>query len=152
MKTKYWLYVFVWLLILLVLSSDSFSYHATRKIIKGLFEFFNPEVHIRTVLKFHEFLRKTLHVVNYAILSWLILCAWARSFKPISKWTPTVSLGIIFFCMLYSASDEWRQSFSDVRTSRVLDVFLDTGGAILTQLICWFIYSFKKPPQIETPS
>lgn len=53
-------------------------------------------------------------------------------------------MGIIFFCAIYSASDEWRQSFSNVRTSRVLDVFLDTGGAILTQLICWIVYQVKK--------
>jgi VanZ family protein len=144
MRSKYWLYVVVWLLILLVLSSDSFSYNATRKITKGLFEFFNPNVQLRTILTFHEFLRKTLHVLNYAFLSWLLLCAWARSFHPISKWRGTVAMGIIFFCAIYSASDEWRQSFSNVRTSRVLDVFLDTGGAILTQLICWIVYQVKK--------
>lgn len=144
MRTKYWLYVVVWLLILLVLSSDSFSYHATRNLTKGLFEFFNPDVQLRTILKFHEILRKALHVINYAILSWLLLCAWARSFNPIPRWTATVAMGIIFFCMIYSASDEWRQSFSSVRTSRVLDVFLDTGGAILTQLICFVVYRVQK--------
>ncbi len=139
MNKKYTLYVLLWLVIMIILSSDSFSYGATRKIIKSLFLYFDPNVSIRTILKFHEFVRKALHVINFAILSWLILCAWLQSARPISKWTAKVGIACVAICILYSISEEWRQSFSHVRTPRVLDIFLDAGGAILTQGICFVL-------------
>jgi VanZ family protein len=143
MKSKYWLYVFVWLLILIILSSDFFSYFATRKIIKSLFLFFNPDVHIRTILKFHEFSRKALHIMNYAFLSWLLLCAYAKSFAPIPKWTTKIAILCVLICVCFSVADEWRQSFTSMRTSRLLDICLDTGGAVLTQILCFLIFTFK---------
>jgi hypothetical protein len=152
MKTKYWLYVFIWLLILIVLSSDFFSYFATRKITKGIFLLVNPDMHIRTILKFHEFIRKALHVINYAILSWLLLCAFVKSFAPIPKWTTKIAILCVLICIFFSVTDEWRQSFTNMRTSRLLDIYLDTGGAVLTQLVCFLIFTSKnrsKHPQIQ---
>lgn len=140
MKSKYWLYVVVWLLILMVLSSDSFSYHATRKLTKGLFEFFNPDVQLRTILKFHEFLRKALHVINYATLSWILICAFVKSFNPVPLWKFRWSAFSILICVIFSISDEWRQSFSPYRTSRLLDVYLDSSGACLTQVVIYILY------------
>lgn len=141
MKSKYWFYVLVWLVILIVLSSDYFSYVSTRKLIKSLMLFFNPDVGIRTILKVHEFLRKALHVFNYAILSWLLLCAFLKTFKPIPKWTWKTALICVGICICLSATDEWRQSFSSMRTSRVLDIYLDTSGAVLAQVIA--LIAFK---------
>ena len=129
---------------MVILSSDSFSYYATRKDIKFLFFFFNPNVSMRTVLKFHEFLRKGLHVFNFAVLSWFVLCAKVRTFKPISKWTGRIALMCILYCVLYSVFEEWRQSLSLTRTPRLLDIFLDTGGAIAAQMICGFVWWFTR--------
>lgn len=137
---RYWFYVFVWILILAILSSDYFSYYATRKIAKAIFEFFNPDVQIRTILKFHEIIRKALHVINFAVLSWLLLCAIVQSLNPISKWTIKAGLFCILICILYSITDEWRQSFTVFRTSSLRDIYLDTSGAILTQLGCWIAF------------
>jgi VanZ family protein len=144
MKTKYWLYVFVWVLILAILSSDSFSYLATRRVTIGIIHFFDSGASLHSILKFHEIMRKVLHVVNYAALSWLLLCAFVNSFQPTSKWTRKIALLCILCCLFYSVVDEWRQSFSHVRTSRLFDVYLDTGGAILTQLICLLFYTGQK--------
>ncbi len=146
MKTKYTLYVFLWLLIMVVLASDSFSYYATRKIVKGLFLYADPNISIRTILKFHEFIRKSCHVLNFAVLSWLILCAWAQNVKPLFKWTPKAAFFIVLICLMYSISEEWRQSFTQYRTPRILDIFLDLGGATITQLICWLIVRVKQRP------
>ncbi len=131
---KQWFYLLIWLCILFILSSDFFSYSATRKLVKDALMFFDPEISIRTVLRIHAFLRKALHVVNYAVLSWFFLCAWTHTFRPISKWTGKIGLLSFLCCVLFSLSDEWRQSLSPIRTPTLFDIVLDASGALLVQL------------------
>jgi VanZ family protein len=138
MRKKLVLYTLIWLLIMLILSSDMFSYYATRKLVKGLALSMDPHIPVRAILNFHKMLRKFLHVFNYAVLSWLILCVWVRSFRPISLWKPRIGFFCIFLCLIVSVADEWRQSFSQVRTPLFSDVGLDVLGAFLLQLGCYF--------------
>lgn len=136
-------YVLIWLIILSVLSSDFFSYYATRKLVKDIMLYFDPEVSIRTILKTHSFLRKALHVVNYAILSYFILCAVTKSTRPLLKWTTAYGLLAFLCCVIISLVDELRQSLSAIRTPMLFDVFLDSSGAFLTQLMCMIISGWK---------
>ncbi len=149
MKTKFWLYVAIWILILVIFSSDFFSYFATRRLMFTVLPALDPDITKRTVLKIHEFARKGFHVINYSILSWLLLCAWTKSFRPISKWTPRFAMLVLACCLMFSMADELRQSFSDVRTPRILDIFLDMTGATLIQLFCWLMVKFKQPSQLN---
>ena len=74
----------------------------------------------------HVFVRKTAHFSIYAALGVCAVTAVRAntSARGMRAWLITVG-----FCMLYAVSDEIHQLFSDGRTCRLLDVFIDTCGA-----------------------
>ena len=67
-----------------------------------------------------EFLGKAAHVVEYAVLGWLI--QRARGDK--NAWWQSWLMAI-----LYAVTDEFHQSFTPGRTPRVTDVMIDAVGA-----------------------
>lgn len=136
-------YVVIWVVVLCVFSSDFFSYYATRKLVKDIMLYFDPDATIHTILKVHSYLRKSLHVINYAILSWLILCAVAKTLSPLSAWKTSFGLLVFLICVIISLVDELRQSFSVTRTPMLFDVFLDSSGAFMTQIFCMIASGFR---------
>ena len=74
----------------------------------------------------HWFIRKTAHFSIYAVLgiSVMITVRVNTAARGAKAWLMTIG-----FCMLYAVSDEIHQLFSDGRTGRLLDVFIDTCGA-----------------------
>ena len=85
--------------------------------------------------------RKTAHFTEYAILG--VLCANAlRTFKinTIVFWTASVSI-----CVLYAISDEIHQYFVPDRACRILDVCIDTAGAVSgIAFFVVFVFLIKK--------
>lgn len=87
--------------------------------------------------KKHEFIdntrfivRKTAHFTLYLILGILAYFTF-RSYgvsKPI--------IYSLVLCLLYACGDEIHQMFSDGRTAKVLDVFIDTCGSIAGNCLC----------------
>jgi len=67
-----------------------------------------------------EFLGKVAHVAEYAILGWLIQRARGDKRAWWQSW---------LIAVVYAATDEFHQSFTPGRTSRVTDVMIDTIGA-----------------------
>lgn len=76
-----------------------------------------------TLLNF--LLKKTAHVVEYAILYWLTWRAVNQDKKTIEYLWPLI------FVVLYAISDEVHQSFVPGRHARAYDVGFDTLGASL---------------------
>ena len=72
-------------------------------------------------------LKKTAHMIEYAILYFLVLRA--LRFK---HWLPA-----IFACILYAVSDALLQSFVPGRTSKLTDVGFDTMGMLICRIITW---------------
>ncbi len=73
---------------------------------------------------------KTLHVIEYAILYFLLF----RAFYSLSKEKLSLSDRFIFavlIAILYSLSDEIHQTFVPNREGRLQDVFIDTGGILI---------------------
>jgi len=73
-----------------------------------------------------EFLSKAVHVVEYAILGWLIQRARGDKRAWWQSW---------LIAVLYAATDEFHQSFTPGRTSRVTDVMIDSVGAAIGSFI-----------------
>lgn len=82
---------------------------------------------------------KTLHVINYAILTTLLI----RSFKKKSTITINHLKRAIIIAILYGISDEFHQLFVPGRTSRFRDVIIDGVGVSLVCILA--IYSKKIP-------
>ena len=78
--------------------------------------------------------RKTAHFTLYLVLG--ILAYFTFKSYGISK---PVTYSIIF-CLLYACCDEVHQMFSDGRTAKVFDVFIDTCGSIAGNGLCLIIF------------
>lgn len=78
--------------------------------------------------------RKIAHFTLYFILFLLIYTVF-RSYG-VSKYTIVYSL---IFCFVASMLDEFHQLFSAGRTSRMLDVIIDTMGAFTSSLLVLFL-------------
>ena len=77
--------------------------------------------------------RKLAHFSLYFILG--ILSYLTISSYNISNRVIVYSL---LLCFLYACSDEIHQMFSDGRTFRILDIFIDTMGESISNFICLY--------------
>ncbi len=82
-------------------------------------------------------LRKTAHLVEYAVLTFLLWRAFVGSFKLDLVWVYRLSVGI---SILYAISDEIHQAFVPSRGMRALDVLIDSIGAVIA---LWIIMKRK---------
>lgn len=82
--------------------------------------------------------RKTAHFTLYFILGIIVYLLFTsyNIKKPI--------LYSILFCLLYACSDEIHQLFSDGRTAKTMDVFIDTIGSFFAILITHNITNLLK--------
>lgn len=83
-------------------------------------------------------IRKTAHFTLYLILG--ILAHLVFSSYNVSK--PVIYS--VIFCLLYACSDEIHQIFSNGRTAKLMDIFIDTCGGIVGNFICHIIKKYKK--------
>ena len=73
------------------------------------------------------YVRKTAHFTLYFVLG--ILTYITLTSYGVSK---NIIILSISFCLLYSISDEIHQIYSDGRTFKVLDIFIDTLGSTIS--------------------
>lgn len=74
--------------------------------------------------------RKLAHVVEYVVLTLLLLRALQRSDLASATAVPVA----IVAALVYAASDEWHQSFVPGRTATPRDVAIDGFGIVLGTL------------------
>jgi len=74
-------------------------------------------------------IKKTAHVIEYAILFWLMFRAWTNQGIEVKKSTVVY---IFIICLLYALSDEWHQTFVSGREGTLRDVGFDTIGMLLS--------------------
>jgi len=109
---RYWLPVLVWAGLIFILSSIP---------------------HLESGLKQDFLLRKIAHILEYAILTFLLLRA--SGFKNSKS---IVLAAIIAF--LYALSDEYHQTFVLGRRGRVEDVIIDSIGILIASLVWYHWY------------
>ncbi len=106
------------------------------------FRSFDAERQLEILQEFSFLIRKAAHFVLYAVLGVLSSCAVISYNKLYIKIRVCISLVI---CVLYSVSDEIHQYFVPGRSCEIRDVVIDTAGAILGIICCFFTaYIFKR--------
>jgi len=80
-------------------------------------------------------LRKLAHATEYALLAFFVLRAEAAGHHQHHPWA--LLAGAWLVATLYAITDEWHQSFVPGRGPAVLDVILDSSGALLGALAGW---------------
>ena len=90
-------------------------------------------------------IKKTAHVIEYAILAVLLY----RALKESGVGKYNAGLIAILIAVVYGATDELHQSFTPGREPRVRDVFFDTIGSVLAIYWLWN-WLPKAPKRLKT--
>jgi len=120
-----WLPVVLWASVIWMFSTGLFDGAGTGGILLpllgGLLPFLDPDA----LEWIHQALRKTAHLVEFAILALLLARALDRPERT-GLWLGVTTVG---GCLLWAAVDEVHQSFVPTRVGALQDVILDTAGA-----------------------
>ena len=127
--------VFLWMLMIFVASGRAGSVEVTSPMIRAVVRWFNPNASEAAVKSVSFLVRKGAHLTEYAILAMLIWRARRIQLNEQSVWLSREMFPIVLVCALYAAGDELHQSFVPQRQGQVLDVLIDTTGAILGMLV-----------------
>ena len=139
---KNWLPVFAWASLIFFFSTDQFSSSHTAPVVETIAFWVFPEISSDTVEIIHEVVRKLGHWSEYFILAVLFLRALQnRTSTKSGSWHATATLVFVF---LYAASDEFHQLFVPSREASVMDVGIDTSGAVLALLFLWAIGRWRR--------
>ncbi len=117
-----------WAALIWGLGSDAMGSPATSAILGSLVEWLLPGITPTEKWKGVRLLRKSAHVIEYAVLAGLILRAARLSWKRSASLAAAFSLGGV---AVLAIADETRQGLSAVRTGSAWDVALDVFGGLL---------------------
>ncbi len=148
-----WWPVLVWLGVIRLESTDFASAGNTTTLLYTVIAAVAPQVDESFVSQLDEILRKTGHFAGYGILSVLVFLAlkntnydrlrsvlprpWGTYWRDFWRWD-WVLLGMLV-TVVTAAADELHQSFIPSRTGRWQDVVLDSCGAMVLQVIVYFL-------------
>lgn len=126
-------------------SGDQMSGQRTSRFIGPLLRWFKPDISPEAISRVQGVVRKTAHVVEYAILSMLL---WRALRKPQKGqwglWNRRAALGAFALAVLYAITDELHQSFVPSRQGQITDVLIDSFGAALGLLTVWLFGRWRK--------
>jgi VanZ family protein len=125
-----------WALAIFLFSTSFFSASHTREFIIPILHFLFPSDSMARLEHLHLVIRKFGHIAEYFVLCILIFRALRRDH---SGWAWKWALCALLIAALYGCTDEFHQIFVPGRTPAILDVVIDTCGAILAQcfLFAW---------------
>ena len=133
---KAWIAAILWLILIAIESTALLSANNTSRILYPILHFLFGMDWDRFDV-WHFYIRKSGHVVGYAMLSFLLFRAWRATLpaKTNVKWTLRWARIAILGTALVATLDEWHQSFIPSRTGRWQDVVLDTCAGIAAQIL-----------------
>jgi VanZ family protein len=135
---KAWLAAGLWLGLIVIESSAALSAENTGRLLYPILHFLfglNPF----QFLNWHFYLRKSGHVIGYAVMSILFFRAWRVTIavpgKP--RWSIVWSRIAFFMTALVASLDEWHQTFLSSRTGNARDILLDSTAALGAQVLLY---------------
>ena len=140
---KYWLPVILWMGVIFGMSTGTFSSEHTSRFIVPLLNFLFPSLSPLDVDLIHAMIRRAAHVTEYFVLGLLLFRAFRSNSSQVwcLQWTLHAAIGVV----LYAMCDEFHQSFVATRSASFLDVFIDSIGGVLSQIVIMFrLFLWKK--------
>ncbi|XQY91663.1 VanZ family protein [Metabacillus sp. HB246100] len=98
---------------------------------------FPADAIVETPFSFDDLLKESLHLIEFAILYWLI----AFALKAHNKWSERASIFAAIIAILYGLTDEIHQSFVPERSATIIDFVKDTTGVLISYYVAkriWF--------------
>lgn len=126
--------VILWMILIFALSDQSteqinnLSLSVTERIMstKAVFDFENMDT-FNVIIKQNAIICKSAHFLLFLVLGALVYFA----LRLVGLKGIKVSGIAILLCVLYAISDELHQIFVPGRTAQVMDVLIDTAGAVV---------------------
>jgi len=138
--TKFWLPVVLWAVIIFSASGDKKSVHHSSRIIEPIVRWLVPDISDEAVRTTVLLVRKTAHLVEYAVLAMLLSRGLRHTvWKEANGWSRPVVLGAWLGATLYAVSDEIHQSYVPGRQGSAWDVLIDSIGAAGGLAMLWLI-------------
>ena len=109
-------------------STGAFSAQSTNSYIDPVLRWFFGELTPETFRFAHSIIRKSAHLIEYAVLA-VLLCRALT--PPNERPTPTILVRTIVYCAIYACLDELHQLFVPRRTGSLYDSMIDTIGATI---------------------
>ena len=135
---KYWLPVGAWMLLIFCASSDSLSNAHSSRLIGPIVRWLAPGISEAALERIVFRVRKCAHMVEYAVLAWLV---WQALRKPVKAdprpWRWSEFHLALLVVTLYAVSDEFHQMFVKTRIASGWDVLIDAGGGAVSLLLVW---------------
>jgi VanZ family protein len=146
-RLKSWLPVLLWALFIYGSSTSALASPHTSRFLVPLLHWLLPGASPETLDSLHEFARKSVHFVNYFVLSLLLF----RALRGPSKgWSLRCALLAALLASAYACTDEFHQSFEAGRGASAMDALLDTAGAVTAQVLTWgFLRKQRQPAPAE---
>jgi VanZ family protein len=129
---RWWWPAVVWAGLIALFSTDSFSTENTRRFIVPILHWIFPVLQHRTLIFLHHLIRKGAHVGEYALFSMLALYGIRG---PGRGWRMEWAVWAVALSAGWAGLDELHQAFVPSRGPSMLDVLIDTCGAVAGQMV-----------------
>ena len=113
-------------------STDLFSGENTSRFILPVLQWLFPGANIVELLRMHYYIRKGAHVLEYFVLSILVLRGIRGSR---SGWRWSWGATAVLMAAGWAALDELHQAFVPSRGPSIYDVMIDVCGAVAAQVV-----------------
>jgi VanZ family protein len=128
-----WAPPIVWMAVVLVMSSAEFSAENTGSVLHPLLAWLLPWLTPAHAALIHGVVRKTAHLVEYAILGAL----WFHAFTRSGTARPAAAGLALGLSVAWAMIDEGHQALLPSRTGSVGDVLIDAVGALAAVGAAW---------------
>ncbi len=133
---KYILPVLMWGMLIGLFSTNTFHGNFTLKVLRALVDFFDIEISRQTLLSLNSIVRKLSHVAEYFVFT---LFLWRAVRKELSgRWSGRHAWIALGLTLLLASADETHQWFRNLRTGSLMDVGINTLGALLALRLIWW--------------
>jgi len=143
---KRWLPALIWMGLILFASTDAGSTSNSYHFLKPLLQWINPNIQDPAIYEINIIFRKSIHVLQFAILAILVWRAHRlRNLPPKNRTLRAVTL-VFFIAIIFAAGSEGVQYLMKARGASVKDVFLNLSGTVLGLGVVYLAGVFKKRP------
>jgi VanZ family protein len=131
-----------WIGVILFASSTAGASKNTSIIIRPLLEWIFSTASPETITTYHNYIRKSAHFTEYAILAFFASRAfWNSSVQILRRFWFVLAFLIVF---AVASIDEYNQSFNVLRTGSFYDTLLDSAGGLTMILMLYLFRNFLK--------
>jgi VanZ family protein len=134
---RVWWPALLWAAVIFGASTDAFSSERTSRFIDPVLRWLFPSASQDSIFCMHHLVRKAAHFVEYFVF-FVLLYRGIRRSRP--GWHWSWAFAAWFIAALYSALDEFHQTFVASRGPSAWDSLLDSTGALVALFTVFFLY------------